>query len=224
MTRSDVEIAMSNALKAPVSTILPLVDLDFVDDPATPGTVEEPVRAWGGIGDLYWAEKDMLFKGVGNMGEIGPIQADAKGSIPSLELSLLGLEADMIHAASNQRYRGRRGKVWLACFDENLTMQGSPALYFAGEISSMNLIDGAERRINVTIDSRMAILKKTKTRYRSDEDQQRRHPGDEFFNFATAVTNKTIYWGLKAPVQGKTTTPTGGGSARSEYNNHYQNP
>lgn len=194
--RVDVDENLRAAVGADVITILPIVELDIVDDVNTGGS-EGPVRTWGGIGPLSWRGQTWL--GVGSMGEIGPIQADAKGSVPSLELSLLGLEPEMLAAATNQLFRGRGGRVWLACFDDNMTMQGEPALYFAGEISGMRLVDGPERRIQVTIDSRMAILKKNKPRYRTDEDQQRRQSGDLFFNFTPAVTNKTIYWGLNAP-------------------------
>jgi len=188
MTRSDVGAAMQAELGKDAITLLPIVELDIIND---------PVYAWGGIGALSWNGKTWL--GVGNMGEIGAIQADAKGSIPSLDISLLGIEPNILGSATAQKYRGRSGRVWLACFDENMAMVGVPALYFAGEISTMSLIDAADRRIKVLIDSRMAILKQNKPRYRTDEDQQRRVSGDLFFNFTPAVINKTIYWGLKAP-------------------------
>jgi len=200
MTRSDVGAAMQSELGQEAITLLPIVELDIVDD---------PVYAWGGIGALSWNGKTWL--GVGNMGEIGAIQADAKGSIPSLDVSLLGIESTVLAAATAQKYRGRSGRVWLACFDEKMVMVDEPALYFAGEISTMTLIDGGERRIRVMIDSRMAILKQSKPRYRTDEDQQRSHPGDLFFNFTPAVINKTIYWGLKAA----SSTISRGGGARS---------
>jgi len=195
MTRSDVGAAMQQELGKDAITLLPIVELGIIGD---------PVHAWGGIGELFWNGKTWL--GVGDMGEIGTIQADSKGSIPSLDISLLGIEPDLLAAATEQKYRGQSGKVWLACFDGNMTMVGEPALYFAGEISTMSLIDASDRRIKVIIDSRMAILKQNKPRYRTDEDHQRNHPGDLFFNLTPAVINKTIYWGLKAPSP---TYPTG---------------
>lgn len=203
MTRTDVTSGMQEQLGEQSVTVLPIVELDFDGD---------PVHAWGGIGDLSWDGK--VWTGVGNMGEIGSIQASAKGVIPSLELSLLGIEPNMLTVATQEKYRGRNGRVWLACFLENMEMADTPALYFAGEISTMSLVDGQDRRIRVVIDSRMALLKQSKPRYRTDEDQQRRHPGDLFFNFTPAVVNKTIYWGLKAPSR---TSSSGSGAGYGEW-------
>lgn len=210
MTRSDVGTAMQQSLASEALSLLPIVELDISGD---------PVHAWGGIGELSWNSKTWL--GVGNMGEIGPIQADAKGSIPSLELSLLGIDADVLSAATEQHYRGRAGRVWLACFDENMAMIDQPALYFAGEISTMTLVDGHDRRIRVLIDSRMAILKQSKPRYRTDEDHQRNEPGDLFFNVTPSVINKTIYWGLASPSPTYSNYSGSGGGGYVGFGRHF---
>lgn len=177
------------ALSADDVTILPIVHLDFKDD---------PVYGWGGIGELVWDSKTWL--GVGNMAEISRIKTDSKGAIPSLDLSLLGIEPAMLAIAEQNKYRGRRARLWLGCFNDAMQLIGSPVLYFAGEISNMSLVDGRDRRIRVTIDSRMALLKQNKPRYRTDEDQQRRSAGDRFFSFVPSLGNRTLYWGLKTPA------------------------
>ncbi len=208
MTRTDVNNGMQTALGQQELTILPIVHLDFADD---------PVFGWGGIGELNWNGSTWL--GIGNMGEIGRIQSDTKGAIPSLDLSLLGLDPDILQQATSNGYRGRRGRVWLACFDSDLKMQGEPALFFAGEISGLSFVDGQERRIRVTLDSRMALLKQNKPRYRTDEDQQRKSSGDKFFSFLPSLGNRTLYWGLKSPKHySYSGSVYSGGNGRGYYN------
>jgi hypothetical protein len=198
MIRPDVSEEMVDALAEPQLTALPIVHLDFAND---------PVYAWGGIGDLGWNNETWL--GIGNLGEIGTIQSDIKGSIPSLELSLNHIDGDILVSARNQTFMGRRGRVWIGVFDEDINLISEPALFFAGEISNLTITDGDDPSINVVIDSRLALLKRVRPSYRTQEDhlQKLAKEGidfrDRFFEFVPSLLNKTVYWGLKEPSPGR---------------------
>ncbi|WP_308908973.1 hypothetical protein [Pseudokordiimonas caeni] len=189
------------ALGGPEVMLIPIVWLDIEGD---------PVRAWGGIGDLSWGGQ--IWTGIGQMGDIGPIKTGVKDAMPGLSLSLNGLPSNLLADAKAAAYRGRRGYVWLGLFDPDTLalLDGDAALIFAGEISAMNLSSGpGEARITVEIESRMMLLSRQMTRYRTQADQARRHAGDRFFEFVPAVLNKTIYWGLEASK-----AATGGGAGK----------
>ena len=213
MTRPDVSEEMETALREPQLTALPLVHLDFAND---------PVYAWGGVGDLNWDGQTWL--GIGNLGEIGTIQSDIKGSIPSLELSLNHIDGDVLASARNQTFMGRRGRVWIGVFDENINLISNPALFFAGEISNLTITDGEDPSISVVIDSRLTLLKRVRPTYRTPEAhlQQLAKQGidirDRFFEFVPSLLNKTVYWGLKEPNAGRARFGGGGGGGGSTGN------
>ncbi|WP_374764259.1 hypothetical protein [Yunchengibacter salinarum] len=189
MIRQDLTPAVQDALGADSLQALPLVHLDIQGD---------PVFAWGGTGTLHW--DGMAFEGVGRMGEIAAVRADARGGVPNLSMALSGLEPDLLQAVHGRAYQGRRGRLWLACFRDDMALIGQPLLQFAGEISAMRLVDGGtDRRVQVTIESRLRLLQRVLPRFRTHEDHQRDAPGDRFFEFVTDVTSKTVYWGLRAP-------------------------
>ena len=183
---------------------LPIVWLDIEGD---------PVRAWGGIGELAW--RGVAWDGVGHLGEIGSIKTGIRDALPGLSLTIDGLPSNLLQDARTAAYRGRRGYVWIGLFDAQTLrlMDDDAALMFAGEISAMTLESGPgpSARIAVELESRMALLTRQMVRLRTDGDQQRRQPGDRFFDFVPDVINKTIYWGLRAS-KGNGAGGGGGGS------------
>jgi hypothetical protein len=207
MTRPDVSDEMQAALKGHELVALPIVHLDFAGD---------PVHAWGGVGDLDWNGETWL--GVGNLGEIGTIQSDIKGSIPSLELSLNHIDSDILASARGQTFMGRRGRVWIGVFGDDQMLISDPALFYAGEISNLTITDGDDPSINVVIDSRLSLLKRARPTYRTQEDHLRQldkdgiTANDRFFEFVPSLLNKTIYWGLREPSAGRGRSGGSGGS------------
>lgn len=200
MTRSDIGPAMLSELGAASMTGIPLVFLDIKGD---------PTYVWGGIGDLVW--DGQTWGGVGDIGRIGPVVSDAKGAIPNLEVSLNGIESDLLTHAKSALYSGRTARVYFGCFDDDFNLLDEPALFFAGRMSSMPVFDGAEAGISITIESRLASMSDNRPAYRTDEDHQRRHPGDRFFDAVASVAKKTIYWGLKqqSPAPRPSSSPAG---------------
>lgn len=186
MTRSDVGAAMLAELSADKMTGIPLVFLDIKND---------PVYVWGGIGDLLW--DGQTWTGVGDLGRIGPVTSDATGSVPNLELALLGIDSDLLVSAKSTLFSGRTARVYFGCFDDSLALVDEPALFFAGRMSTMPVFDGPDAGISITIESRLASMAANRPAFRTDEDHQRRHAGDRFFDAVSSVASKTIFWGLR---------------------------
>jgi len=213
MTRTDVTAAHQTALSSENLTALPIVFLDIDGD---------PLWVWAGIGDLVWGGNTYL--GVGDLARVQSVKSDAKGSLPSIELSLVGLKGNMLANAKGTKYAGRTGKVYIGLFDENHELIDEPALFFAGEMSLLNIAAGRqEKGVSVTIDSRLAVLKQNRPIFRTQEDQQRQNPGDTLFYFVSQIVNKTVYWGLsgasRSSGRGSTGYADGVGETHSGNNN-----
>lgn len=216
MTREDVGAAKQAALASDNCQVLPFVYLDIKDD---------ALYAWGGPEEYSWGGN--TFIGIGNLGTISNIVTDLKGGISSLDVTLNGIDPEMLRDAKSTAFKGRKASVWLGIFDSNWNLikdpgdtEGRPALYVSGEMSAMSLSDvGGVGSISVTIESRSALIQQNRPAYRTDEDHQRREVGDKFFSFMPKVRNKTVYWGLQASSNaGRVSTSGDSFNPRGEFN------
>lgn len=188
MTREDIGVLGQQSLASDSCQPLPFVHLDIKDD---------SVFVWGGPDDITWGGN--TFIGIGTLGQIGNIQSDTKGGVSAVDVSVNGIDPTLLQDAKSTAYKGRSASIWIGLFDDNLSLLEDPALFVSGEMSAMSLLDGMEKgSISVTIESRGALLKKNRTTLRTDENHQRHHPGDKFFNFVPKVRQKTVYWGMQA--------------------------
>ncbi|GHF18248.1 hypothetical protein GCM10017044_10950 [Kordiimonas sediminis] len=202
-TDTIVSTTVQNALTGKSLMILPLVKLELGDRTSE----QDYVRVWGGATNLMW--DGQTWQGVGSLGQIEAVKADARGALHGLSLTLNGIPQDLLQDVKSVGYRGRLGRVWIAAFDDAMSLIDRPVLIFAGEISAMILKDGrTNRSVGVELESRISVLKRVMPALRTDEDHQRRYPGDKFYEFVPNVLNKTLYWGLKSP---STARSVGGG-------------
>jgi hypothetical protein len=90
--------------------------------------------------------------------------------------------------------QGKPVKVYVAFFDANETLIGTPAEEWAGLIDTMTTDDapGGESSIVVTAESRYAQFARPRLRRHSDEDQQAAYAGDLFYQYAADMVEKSI--------------------------------
>lgn len=201
--RDDVTSNILTALGADGCIGAWFVRLDIVDD---------PVYVWTGPHEISWDSK--TWTGVGDLGSVSGLTADTKGNITGTEVRLTGIDSTVLSSAKQVKFAGQKGYVWFAVLDQDdFSIIDDPVLIFSGEISGMPITIGQSNRIAASIESRMAMLQKSKPRFRTDEDHQRDFSGDTFFEQVPHVLNKTIYWGL---AQSSSTSVTGGGGNRSQ--------
>lgn len=157
------------------------------------------LRTWEGVGELVLSDGTVW---QGNGGLVGVTDADlAAGFFAStLTLTLSGVptEFDDIYAramASEEEVKGRRIIVsWLA-FDEAWAPVGLPVAIWAGVMDKLSF-DKAQGTRAVSLQCETPFVSRRKPRYAflTDEDQQRRFPGDQGLRFASAASEKQLTW------------------------------
>lgn len=193
MTRgvsSANEAAMSSAVVRPVR----FVELQFAS-----GTV----YVWSGAGNFSWNGHTWI--GLGDLASCSPVEEGADLGSRSIDLTLSGLPSSVIALALGHGYRGRPAFVYDGFLNESGALTDTPITSWAGRMDSMPIaLDGATGSVTVRIKSRLADLGRARVRYYSDADQQRRFPGDRFFEYTVNLAERPLPWGIKTP-----TTPGG---------------
>ncbi|QKK98389.1 hypothetical protein GEV38_21545 [Pseudomonas sp. 13159349] len=156
------------------------------------------VFAHTGTGDLVI--DGITYQGVGTFGAVGQSQESSNSGSPmSIDLTLNGLDTQIITETSLKGCRGRNGKLMFVVFDQD----GSYAadILFSGRMDAAtfsyagNGEDG--NKITVPIVDRMAEWSRTGTERFTDENHRARHQGDRFFYAIAQMSEWPIYWGSK---------------------------
>ncbi|MFQ5535663.1 MAG: hypothetical protein ACE5EM_12675 [Sphingomonadales bacterium] len=201
MTDRNLDPAVKTETEAPEVTSVVFVELDFDSG---------PVRVWSGMGPIMAAMPDRAaatWDGVGDLGSIDAISESADRTQHGVQLTLSGIDPDLLTTALEENYQGRAADIWIAFLDASHQVIGEPVSVFGGIMDVMSTIDGDETGLlSLTCESREALLGRSSESLLTDQEQQRLHPGDNGLNFVMELQNKEILWGMPSP------TPAGGGA------------
>lgn len=182
MSLRDTHPDTAAALAEPVYRPLALVEMAF--DSGT-------VRAHSGVGDVVWAGN--TFTGVAWLGKISDWKEAEGLEAFGVELELSQLEEALVAASLTEHYRGRALKIWIAFLDEDGRIVGEPLGPWRWRMSTLDgEFTGQKGGLTLRAGSRMAMWEKASVRRWTDEDQRARHPGDYFFEFVSAASEKEI--------------------------------
>ena len=152
------------------------------------------LRLWNGIGDL--TIEGNVFTGVGTLGEISPITETAEIKASGIDLSLAGMNSDVLSLALTEDYQERDVSIWFAFFDTSSSAYLDRILMFRGRMDVMTISEnGDTSTISLTAESILVGLERARERRFTDEDQQGVYPGDKGFEFVTGLQQKDIPWG-----------------------------
>lgn len=157
--------------------------------------LNDPIRVHTGIGPLTWGGNTWL--GVGAFGGVSPIEEGITVSAQELTVSLNGIPSDLLGDVLAVAYRNKRAKLWIGFVDEAGDFKDAPHQFFGGRISTMAIADaGGTCTITVSIESRLADLRRARVSRYTHEEQQQRHPGDNGLAFVARLASAPIYWGI----------------------------
>lgn len=163
-------------------------ELDFKD-----GTV----YAHTGTGEL--TIDGITYLGVGSFGKVDATQEGiSNGSPRSVELTLNGLDTEILTETNLQGCRGRFGRVLFVVIDEDGNYAAD--VLFSGRMDAASFSYGGndgDNAITVSIVDRMAEWQRTGTERFTDESQRARHNGDRIFAYVAQMATWPIYWGAK---------------------------
>lgn len=155
------------------------------------------VRVWNGIGTLPWNGKEWL--GTGELMALSQIEETREIEAVGLTMTLSGVPSAMVSVAYGDFSQGRPAKVWLGALDlHSGALVSDPVAIFQGRMDTISdSDDGAEAVITVTAESNLADLKRLRTRFLTDQDQQRVFPGDRSLRYLSSLQDRPVYWGAR---------------------------
>lgn len=132
--------------------------------------------------------------GFGNLGKVSELKENSNldGADYSVELS--GVNRALMQALLNENYLGRTAKCLLVLLDENDSVLYEPLVYFKGKMDLLECEHGSTGAITVSIRDNLADWARPRLERYTDQDQQRRYPGDRGFEYVTVIADKEIVW------------------------------
>ncbi|MBR0695943.1 hypothetical protein [Bradyrhizobium lablabi] len=154
-----------------------------------------PVRLWLGFGNIapginVLDPEGAVYAGFGALRDIPTINQLLNGSAERVEFALSGTDADILSLVSDddvERVKGRRATVGFALMATDWSLLGQVhwcAFYVADYLELAQQPSDATQQIVRTVSlscgSRFTGRRRPSLSYFSDQDQQRRFPGDLF--------------------------------------------
>ena len=179
----------------------------------------QPVGMWSGVGQLDI--DGVTYVGGAQLLNTTPIVESQELQAHGIKLTMSGLSDNIISLwlQSNERYQSRPLKIYLGyrSTENFIAMEDSSGDRIALEvgdlirledqssIARLVIYDGlmdvanfnADRKtaqISLSVESIMMLLRKSKTRYYTHEDQQREFQGDLGLEFIAPMQDKNLIW------------------------------
>jgi len=150
--------------------------------------------AWTGYGNLTFG--GTTYVGAGDFLSVSPVKENAEVQANGIDISLSGIPSDLISSALNETYQGRSCKLFLGVLDSSNAVVADPITLFSGRMDLMTIDDsGDTASINVTAESRLIDLDRTRERRYTSEDQKIDFPNDKGLEFIADLQDKEITWG-----------------------------
>tara|TARA_B100001939_G_C16694260_1_gene510032 strand:- start:71 stop:628 length:558 start_codon:yes stop_codon:yes gene_type:complete len=184
---------MSRSVTSSVNTIFEsdsvkpffAIDLDFDGGNFT---------AWTGYGNLEFG--GTTYVGAGDFLSVSPIKENAEVQANGIDIALSGVPSDLISSALNETYQGRSCKLYLGVLDSSNAVVADPYILFSGRMDLMGIEDSGETaNINITAESRLIDLDRSRERRYTSEDQKIDFPNDKGLEFIADLQDKEITWG-----------------------------
>lgn len=166
--------------------MLQLVRLDFAGG---------EVAAHDGLGSITYDSS--TFTGIGELGSIETVSEDSGIRPQTVRLSLTGVDAALLSDLQTDDYHRRTAELWIAVFDEAMTLLGDPVAVWSGWMDSATIeLDENTAAITLTCMDALANVAVPQPVLMTDEAQQRRHTGDLGLEFAPQAQRAVrLSWG-----------------------------
>ena len=173
----------------------------------------DPVYVWSGRGTLNFNDSDGInhdWLGAGEFGALDTVGESTDGSATGIRASLFEVPSQFRNDIASQATRGALMEVYVGALNQSFqTVQGIAPIW-KGRVDQYRINDaGASLSVEVVGESRAIDQRRPAIKRFTNEYQQRKYPGDRFFEYVAQMTEVPILW-AKAEASG---APVGGGSA-----------
>lgn len=153
----------------------------------------DPVSAWTGLGPLSFGGRTYL--GTGRFGSIEPAGESDDGGAGGLRLTLGGIPPAMEADIMEQAYRGATIELFAGTTDPTFKLASGPKRLERMIIDTVEIVHGDELTLSIGAETRMRDQGRPRIRRYTDAEQQRRFPGDRFFEYLPSLQEVSIPWG-----------------------------
>lgn len=154
----------------------------------------DPVYAWSGIGTITFEGHEWL--GVGAFGSFGALEEVGDGTAGQMSFTLSGIEPSFYEYLIEQPYRNALSELWVGALNESMTQViAGPEMLFRGRLVASDLTDGDQLAIQITVERSSRDQTRQRVRRYTDAEQQRRYPGDKFFEYQAQMQSVQVLWG-----------------------------
>lgn len=167
-------------------------------------------------GNATIAFNGQIWDAIGALGAMDVISEATDGSATGISASLFQIPSEFREDLADQAVRGCLGELFVGVLD--FTHQEVIAFkrLKRGTLQGYEITDGGETlSVKVTIDTSAIDQRRPAQKRFTDEWQQRKYPGDLFFQYVAAMAEVPILW---AAASQDSTTGGGGGSVASAAN------
>jgi hypothetical protein len=154
---------------------------------------------------LDWSGQTFFNSGI--LLNISQIEENAVFEASGFSVSLSGVPPDLVQKSHADYVRGKPMRIWLALLDQNFQIIPEPKMIAGGRMDTLSYsASQSDATITITVESRAIDYGRINGVRLTDGDQQRRFPGDLFFEHMARLQKEEINWGSDG-------APTSGGSS-----------
>jgi len=188
----DITTTVTNRLDG--SVVRPLYAVELLFDGSN------ALRLWTGYGDLTYDGE--TWTGAGSLLGVDFVQETADIAVKGAEISLTGINSEIVSLALSEPYQGRVCNVYFGLLDPDggLTVAaGDLTQIFSGYMDQMNISEQAETStISLTVENRLIDLERARVARYTSAYQKSIYPNDLGLDFIEDLQDKQLTWGKKA--------------------------
>lgn len=162
---------------------------------------DDPAYVHSGIGEITW--NGNTYVGIGVLGSISDQEESEALSAQPITFTLSGLDHLQVRNALNAATFGDQIVLYEAFIDDAGTIIGDPLVIWSGTVDQTALSVGPESTVSITGQHDIADIDKVSGARWTNEDQQSRFAGDEFFEFIHEVPTLRLLWGGGPTITGR---------------------
>lgn len=158
----------------------------------------DPVYVFTGLGTIIFDDADgatRTWLGAGGLGAIDTVGEVTDGSAAGIKASLFEIPSEFRADIAKQAVRGVVFEVYAGALNETFQQVEATALVWKGRLDDYKITDGGTTlSVEVTGESRAIDQRRPAIKRFTDEYQQRKYPGDRFFEYVPQMTEVSILW------------------------------
>ncbi len=149
---------------------------------------------WNGVGNTTIAST--VYSGIGSVLTISPIKETEAVKSTGVNISLNGIQSDLLSNAFGEDYQDRPVTIWLGFMNSDNVFIDRVQL-FKGRMDVVTIVEsGPTAMITISAENILVSLERSRNRRFTDQDQQKQFPGDLGFQYVVSLQQKEVTWGF----------------------------